>query len=338
MWQTIGQGQAVRLLQTSITNGHLSHAYLFVGPHHVGKMTLAQDLAQAVNCKAEERPCTQCVSCRRIATGKHADVQVIGLLSEERAEIGIDQIREMCAAASLTPYEGKYKVFIIDGAEHLSTEASNSLLKTLEEPPPQVLLILLTARERALPTTIVSRCQKVALHPLSFEATKEELSHKVKSPQAELLARLSGGCLGWALGVIQGEGQLHRRAERLDQLSALEGASLQGRFSYAAELAADFSKDREKGREVLAMWLGWWRDLLLVKGGGDEYIANCDRKSILQDRAQGYTLRQIKEFIVHLVEATEQLELNVNPRLVLEVLTLNMPQRHLADSRQLTAR
>jgi DNA polymerase-3 subunit delta' len=334
MWQTIGQEQVVRLLQTSIAEGHLSHAYLFIGPHHVGKMTLAQDLAQAINCEAEERPCTQCVSCRRIAAGKHADVQVIGLLPEERTEIGMDQIREVCTMASLPPYEGKYKVFIIDRAEHLSTEASNSLLKTLEEPPPQVLLILLTTREGALPATIVSRCQKIVLHPLSFEGALEVLRHKVESSQAELLARLSGGCLGWALAAIQDEGQLGKRAEWLDQLSALEGASLQERLSCAAELAADFSKNREKVREVLAIWLGWWRDLLLVKGGSGEYITNCDRESILRDQAQGYALRQIKEFIVHLQEAAEQLELNANPRLVLEVVMLNMPQRRSTSSRQ----
>jgi DNA polymerase-3 subunit delta' len=141
VWQVVGQAKAIALLERSLDKECLSHAYLFVGPPHIGKMTLAQNLAQAVNCEAKERPCTQCVSCRRIAAGKHADIQVVGLTSEGKTEISIEQVREIRSAISLPPYEGRYKVFIIDGAEHLSAEASNCLLKTLEEPPPRALLI-----------------------------------------------------------------------------------------------------------------------------------------------------------------------------------------------------
>ncbi|TET38214.1 MAG: AAA family ATPase, partial [Dehalococcoidia bacterium] len=164
MWQVIGHEKAVALLERSMKGGKLSHAYLFVGPPHVGKMTLAMNLAQALNCRGEERPCGECPQCRRIARGVHADVQVIGL--EGRMEIGIDQIREMQHAASLKPFEGRNRVFIIDGADHLSHEAANCLLKTLEEPPPNDQLILLAANERLLLPTVLSRCQKLELGPL----------------------------------------------------------------------------------------------------------------------------------------------------------------------------
>lgn len=335
MWQVIGQTKAVTLLQHSLERGCLSHAYLFVGPPHVGKMTLAKNLAQAVNCKSEERPCGQCDSCRRIGTDKHADVSVIGLIPEEKAEgrlkteIGIDQIRGIQASASLPPFEGRQKVFIIDEAEHLSSEASNCLLKTLEEPPPQVLLILLTAKERVLFPTILSRCQRVELRPLPLATVEQNLMEleKVSASEARLLARLSGGCIGWALSAARDSKLLEEHSERLASLLNLSGASREEGLAQAAHWAAQFSKNRELVQEMLALWLGWWRDLLLVKGGNSEFITNVDQEATLFRQAEDYSLRQIEGFIHCLQAAIEQLEQNANPRLVLEVLMLSLPQR-----------
>src|SRR4030067_2051541 len=118
MWQIIGQPRALSLLQRGLETGTLSHAYLFVGPEHVGKMTLALDLARALNCGAAERPCQACPACRKIAAGNHADVQVIRLLQKQDAAeaklIGVEQIKDLQHLPSLPPFEGQRKVFIID--------------------------------------------------------------------------------------------------------------------------------------------------------------------------------------------------------------------------------
>ncbi len=201
MWQLAGHSRAITLLQQSLRDGQLSHAYLLVGPAHVGKFTLARNLAQAVNCKSGDPPCQECTPCRRIAASKHSDIHIVDLVSVEKKEIGIRQVAEMQTAAHLPPFEGKYKVFIFDRAEMLSHEAANSLLKTLEEPPPNVLIILLTARESAMLPTIASRCQRVELRPLPLGMVTDVLikEYQVTQEKADLLARLSGGCLGWAI-------------------------------------------------------------------------------------------------------------------------------------------
>ncbi len=327
MWQVVGHEKAVGLLANSLKNRKLAHAYLLIGPPHVGKMTLALELAKALNCDDDGRPCGRCSQCRRIIEGKHADVQVLGL--DGRAEIGIDHIRELQHAASLRPFEGRHRVFIIDGAEHLSHEAANCLLKVLEEPPPQVQLLLLAVNERLLLPTVLSRCQKLTLMPLPELCVEQALIERwgASQEQAKVLARLSSGCLGWAVAALKDEHILSQRVERLGVLIRLACGGREEHFTYAAQLASQFSRDRKAVREVLSLWISWWRDLLLVQGGCGPGIANVDQEAALYREAQAYSLREIKQFIQSLEHAMEQLDQNANPRLALEVLMLSMPKR-----------
>jgi DNA polymerase-3 subunit delta' len=333
MWQVIGQARAVSLLQQSLKTGKLAHAYLLVGPQHVGKMTLAINLAQALNCEAAERPCLECTSCKKIAAGTHADVRVIGLnQNEDEAEaklIGIDQIKEVLHSANLPPFEGKHKVFIFDGAELLSMDAANCLLKTLEEPADKVAFILLTVNDRLLLTTVVSRCQRLELPPLSItkESTALIESRGIEPERARLLAGLSHGCPGWAISASGDEHVLQHRNEDLNHIIDVIKADYEGRFDYVAQLAARFSQNRGAIYEVLDLWLDYWRDLLLVKLGGHDIITNIDRKNELIEMAGGYRLTQIKDYIESIRAAAEQLRQNVNARLALEVLMLDIPYK-----------
>lgn len=344
MWQIIGQSRVVALLQRSLERESLAHAYLLVGPPHVGKMTLALNLAQALNCPATEHPCGECVSCQKIASGNHADVQVIGLTQNGdsaegrlRAEIGIDQIRQMQHSASLPPFEGKHKIFIIEGAEFLSTEAANCLLKTLEEPVGRVLFILLTASDRLLPETVVSRCQRLELSPLAAAEVEAALGSRwgIEPAKARLLSRLSQGGVGWALSAAFDDSLLQRRAERIDKLLDIIPADYEARFAYANQLAAQFTQNRASVHEILELWLDYWRDLLLVKIGCHDMVTNIDRLARLVEMAKGYRLAQIKAFINSIQVAGEQLKQNANPRLVLEVLMLDMPGKEGRSERKL---
>jgi len=327
MWEVVGHDKAVALLDRSLRNGKLAHAYLFVGPPHVGKMRLAIDLAKALNCDGEQRPCGKCTQCTRIEGMRHADVYVIGI--DGRTEIGIDQMREMQHAANLKPFEGRHRVFIIDGAERLSHEATNCLLKTLEEPPSDVQLILLAGNESLLLGTVLSRCQRLDLRPLPTAAVHRALTERwgLADEKATVLAQLCGGCLGWAVSVADDDRVLRERSERLASLIHLHRAGRAECLSYAADLASQFARNRESVREVLALWMGWWRDLLLTREGCADYIGNVDQRDKLEEEALSYSLKGAKAFLESLRQALTQLEHNANPRLVLEVLMLSMPTR-----------
>jgi DNA polymerase-3 subunit delta' len=332
MWQVIGQDKILSLLDYSLKINAVAHAYLIVGPRHVGKGTLAFNLAQALNCDGPELPCGQCRSCQRILERKHADVTPVGL--DSKTEIGIDDIRYLQRIANLPPYEGKYKVFIIDGAEYLSTEAANSLLKILEEPPQNVVWLLLAAEDGHLLPTIISRCQRLELKPVPSEQVQEALvnSYNVETNRAKLLAQLCRGRLGWALSALANDDILEQRSQRIDRMVSLLTASLSQRFAYAQELASQFSQNRRTGAEIMEDWLDWWRDLMLIKGGCQETIVNVDYQTALEEQARGLSLSEINGVLTDLCLLQEEISRNVNPRLVLEWLMLNLPRKNSVKS------
>ena len=331
MWQVIGQDKILALLDRSPKEDNIAHAYLLVGPRHVGKGTLALNLAQALNCSDPKPPCGKCRSCRRILEGKHADVTFIG--SDSKMEIGIDDVREAQRMANLPPYEGECKVFIIADAEYLSNEASNALLKILEEPPPKVVWLLLACEERRLLSTVTSRCQRLELKPMPVKQTEKILTDSYGAPldKAKLLARLSCGCFGWALSALADNNLLKQRSQRIDRLISLSASSLEKRFTYAQELAKEFSQDRRTAAEVMEIWLGWWHDLMLAKCGCREAITNINHVKTIEAEVKQITLIQIKDFIDRLYSAIEELSRNVNSRLAFESLMLNMPGKEIIN-------
>ncbi len=339
-WQTLGQDHLLARLQPALERGRAAHAYLLTGPPHVGKLTLARELAQAVNCLARPEsgqtrsaPCGQCVQCQRIADRLHADVRVVDIEFSRKVEgretvtaITINAIRELEHTVNLNPFEGSRTVIIIDGAGSMTVDAANALLKTLEEPPPGVLFLLLADDEDALLPTIRSRCQTLQLLPMPRRQMIDFLTerHSVSEAEADRLYRLSRGCLGWALQVLADPQLLEQRQADLERMRETVGAGLDTRFSYATEVASLFGSNRPAARELLALWLRWWRDLLLIKEGADEYLHNADMADELRAHATALTTPQIAAFIRRLLATMTALDANASPRLALETLMLNV--------------
>ena len=331
MWSLIGNEPVVQALARSLRASRVSHAYLFTGPVHVGKMTLAMNLAQAFNCTGAEPPCGACRQCQRTMAGKHADVLAIALQhgesGETRASILFEQIKELQQAASLRPFEGRARVFIIDGADLLTGEAANRMLKTLEEPPDSVYFILLaTDVSRVLPT-VVSRCRVYDLRLVPSGRIAEMLvaKHSLDKERAALLARLAGGRPGWAIAAAHDEAVAAERDEVLAEVAGVLFESLSERLSLAGRLAGEFGRDRAAALEWLSLLEEWWRDLLLVKAGHAELAVNTHRQAALRESADALTIESIADALRQIKDGQSNLGANVNARLAFDVMMLHLP-------------
>ena len=341
MFRTVGHDKAVKALTRAIVNEAIAHAYLIAGPPQVGKMTLALDIARAVNCVSDEqpnmfgetepKPCGTCGPCDRITRGLHTDVRVVSLGEDSRGKtqtlISIDQVRDVQREASLRPSEGKYRVFIIDRAEYLSQGAATALLKTLEEPPDQVIFILAAADSDRLLPTISSRCQTYKLRPVQQSVIAEHLrsEHGAEEEAAEEIARLSEGRIGWAISTIADPSVLEEIEEKVTTVETVVRAGLEARFDYAEKLARAFSRDRDGVRDELAVWLEWWRDMMIVKAGLPRYVKHLARLDAFQEGAAKVTVEEVAKAVSSVEETARLLDRNANARLTLDNMMLAMP-------------
>lgn len=325
-WPVVGHEWAIDLLAQAIKNGRPSHAYLLTGPSQVGKTTLARAFAQALVCeRGTGAPCGgsvgACRTCQRVAQGRYPDVQ---LIMAEKNTIQIDQVRAITSDAAISPLEGRRKIFIIREIERASLPAANALLKTLEEPPPQVILLLTTSRRDQLLPTILSRCQVIGLRPLPLEQIREALRTRwgVDDEHAALLARLSGGRLGWAVAAHTDPGMWQARAKYLDDLLALIAEGYLGRLAYAETL----SRAGDDLEMALGLWATWWRDVLLIQRALPDAVLNLDRKTQLLQQAGLFRAEQVEKALTDLVQTLRRIKANVNARLALDVLLLRLPK------------
>ncbi len=326
MWNIACGERTLSILDTNLKSGRVPHAYLITGPQRVGKSTLALNIAQAVNCSSTDRPCGLCPSCLKIAQGKHSDISHV-YVAKDKTEISIEQIKDVQRAASLKPFEGNFRVFIISGADQLSTEAANRLLKTLEEPPEQVLFILTTSKPEDVLQTIFSRCALVEMEKpkASSIATLLERSHGQEHGRAEYLARISRGAVGWAVECCSNERLLARREEMLRDLLRLEKETWDEKFAFAAELASSYSKSKDDLYDTLSLWESVWRDIILIRAGETDHIFNVDVETDLKSASASYEDESCVSAIKALEETWLRLEQNANPRLAMEVLMLSLP-------------
>jgi DNA polymerase-3 subunit delta' len=327
----LGQERLLSYLTAALRRDRLAHAYLFLGPEGVGKASVAKALAGALNCaepQEDSDACGYCPSCKRLAAGTHPDFLVIAPTSKGRnPEILIEQIRELRRLTAYPPVAGGWRVALIKPSEVLTDEAANALLKTLEEPPPQNLLILTAGVEADLFPTVVSRCQKLAFTPLPDPLITQALIRRGQSPsQAALLAALSGGSLGRTLA-LEPEELLRQRQQVLTDLQTLSQGNAttaldwaQGRAEKGKGKEEEERKRKETDTFILLTQL-WFRDLLLLSHGAPErLLAHQDRladlkNEVAQDQESAWLAK-----LAALNAAQRHLRANLNPELTLDLL------------------
>ncbi len=324
-WPVYGHDWAVDHLRRALANGRVRHAYLVVGTEAIGKETFARTFAMTLNCTAADesaRPCGQCSMCKRIASGSHPDI----LYSENDPATGalkIEEVRAMMGRIALKPYEARHRIAIFRDFDHARGPAQDALLKTLEEPPPQAVIILLAPAPETLLPTIISRSQVIALRPVPEDVVREALIvHKGAAlDQADLLARLCGGRMGWAIRALEDPAILDQRTQALDLLEDVLNRNRAGRF----EIADDLSRDKLALVPLLELWQTYWRDVLLLTQGAVTPPANKDRHEAVERLAGSMSPDEAMTALKATRRTLDDLTRNLNLRLALEVLFLDYP-------------
>jgi DNA polymerase-3 subunit gamma/tau len=291
--ELIGQEAVVRTLKNALQSGRIAHAYLFCGPRGTGKTTTARLLAKTVNCQHPQNgePCNECLNCREITENRSLDVVEIDAASNR----GIDEIRDLRDRVAIRPANSKYKVYVLDEAHMLTSEACNALLKTLEEPPPYVIFVLATTEAHRMLPTIVSRCQRFDFKRHTFRNTVQHLQYvagqegvTLESGAAELIARAAGGGMRDALSLLDqamaamgesvtqagvqqmlGLADPHAVRELVEHIAHLRGADGLHLINRLAEAGADL-------RQLSAQVAEYVRAMMLARAGAD-IVAVLDR-------------------------------------------------------------
>lgn len=329
-WNIVGHEHAIDRLRRALAAEQVRHAYMLSGPEHIGKSLLAHRFAQTLLCTggpdprvAPQHPCNVCLSCRKVMHSNHPDMHVLRKAPDKQF-ILIEQIRALQSDSARRTLEGRRNIFIIEDAHEMNLQAANCLLKTLEEPEPDVVLLLTVPDPGLLLPTILSRVQQVMMHLLTNSQIKTALEKKweVEPKAATLIAALAAGRMGWAIQAVEDEDMLTERKAQLETLTKLPTVGKVQRFDIAQRLSAD----TEKARAVLELWLLWWRDMVLAANTCLDLTVNVDMRDTLKQQAAKVGTSEAERMVRAILGTMEALDQNVNARAALEVLMLDLPK------------
>ncbi len=317
----VGHERIVEVFRRSVRSGKISHSYIFEGVSGCGRRKTALALIQAIYCQAvDDDACGVCPACRKVTGGNHGDIHVVEPLPDKR-DISIDQLREIQRELSLRPYEAPRKACIMEPAERMSVNAANSLLKTLEEPPGNAIIILLTENADMLLATIRSRCQLIRFSPLSPENIRLLLIRNGMEPDAaDLLAPMAEGSVQRACE-LDNDALSARRGMLLTHLSALSLGKIGSVFDTAEELAGN----RDETLESLDLLLSLSRDAVYLHAGCNQ-IVNTSVRPALEAFSARCTLEGALQILGSITETRRAVQRNANNKLALDCLFMRIAE------------
>jgi DNA polymerase III subunit delta' len=335
-WDLIGHEWAVQLFRRHLGQARTRQAYLICGPDGVGKRTLATALASALSCQNPPRPgdsCGECRACRLIAGGVYPDLHVV-----EAERIGgvlkVEQIRGLQHQLALAPFEGRWRVAMLLRFHEANASAANALLKTLEEPASQAILILTARAPESLLPTIVSRCETVMLRPLPADEIAAGLRARGVEPEkAAMAAALAGGRPGRAMRLANDDDAFMRRRQIGDDLRTILATSVVERFRYVEKITrrGETAERRENGLEVLETWLALLRHAMHRSYGVSQASGNSDQDDMIAEIGDSLQPAQVRAAVEAAQRTLEGISQNANLRLALETLMLDLPSTAAAD-------
>jgi DNA polymerase-3 subunit delta' len=339
-WRRIkGHDAVVRAFQRVVQRGRLAHAYLFAGPPGIGKRLFAQELAQALLCENSPldrlEACDNCPACALVRAGNHPDLFEVGR-PEDVLELPIDTIRELRQSFALKPARGRGKVAIVDDADDMNEEAANCLLKTLEEPPPRSVLILIGSSPDRQLSTIVSRSQVVHFAPLNAALLLELLRDQNIDEPGLLpqMVHVAGGSPGQALALADAALWGFRRSFLNDLQKPQADSVVLARkwMQFVEEAGKESAAQRRRAALVLRFMLAFFNDALLLSVGGTPSNIEPGELPAMRALAARMGPDQWLDLLERCLEADEQIDRRVQLVLVLEALVDALGQQLVAQN------
>jgi DNA polymerase-3 subunit delta' len=316
-----GHERPITILKRALANKTLAHAYLFSGDAGIGKKMTARALAAAVNCKnaGPDGGCSVCPSCRKVASGGHPDVHIV---ASDGDEIKIDQIRQLQTDLALKSFEGAKKILIVDSAERLNAASANAFLKTLEEPPGDALIVLITPMPQSLLPTIRSRCQEIRFLPLPRHTLAQSLMRQrgLAEGDAWFLAALAQGSMGRALEMDVDQ----EKAAREELMTLWSGLGHMSPGEVLAQAEA-LTKDRDRFERLLDTGIEWLRDVLVFRETGNEkLLVHGHGKDLNRQWGEQVPLQRMLADMELFTASRGMLDRRVSAQLVAENLLLKL--------------
>lgn len=319
--QIAGQEKIKSYLIKSINNNNISHGYIFEGPKSIGKFDLAYVFAQSILCENFKlEPCNKCNTCIKINGYNHPDLHIVDAKDESIKRETIDEIIE---SINKKPYESNKKVYIIKNSENMTPQAANTFLKTLEEPPGDTIIILLTLNSNLLLTTVVSRCQILKFRNINKEEIIKYLIEKydVSNQKANIIADYSKGILNKAIRIIEEKDTII--IERNEIIEIIDKI-----LSSNHEIIYKFEKyfEDKKGSidSIIELIMIWMRDILLVKENLYELVINKDYIDTLERHSKNISFDVASDMIQYLQNASFDIKRHVNYKLVIDKILLRI--------------